>query len=451
MKLAVVLPFITLVACAGDAKDYGQDGAISVDGGHVHPDGGGTSFRVVQLAGCGQGGFQTAISSNRLGKVSIATIALVNEKGQCSTMNGDAQVQRYAICYAEREASAQGYGVTTLDTQEYVSLMGVGVAVDDSGQAKVAYPGGPPARLRCGASDLLVKTGRGASFGAPETVATGSASNALVPGMESLCVQNVCQSGDATGFWPAVAIDPTGRPAVAFRDLHFGFAADDFASSDVELARGPSWETLTVDVARGGGSYLRLAFTPDGKPALVHYNGERDAKTSGIWLHRELATGWMAKRLAAVRVGEQLGFAISKSGRYAVAYYDEERARLMLLESADGESFGEAQDVDTTGITGLYPSLAFGEDGEPAIAYYRCNDFHPTDRSCDPNKDGLWLARRASGRWVRQQVLGRSGIHDGMYPAIAFSGSRAVVAFQERWFDQASGKSETGLSVATEE
>jgi sugar phosphate isomerase/epimerase len=36
-------------------------------------------------------------------------------------------------------------------------------------------------------------------------------------------MQNVCNSGEFTGFWPAIAFDAMGNPGFAYRDIHFGF------------------------------------------------------------------------------------------------------------------------------------------------------------------------------------------------------------------------------------
>ena len=75
--------------------------------------------------------------------------------------------------------------------------------------------------------------------GSSRVIATGSMGQ--VPAdQQANCIQNVCNSGDATGYWPAVAYPPAGAPqsapSVVFRDIHFGFATDDFISSDLNFS-----------------------------------------------------------------------------------------------------------------------------------------------------------------------------------------------------------------------
>ena len=227
--------------------------------------------------------------------------------------------------------------------------------------------------------------------------------------------QNVCNRGDATGYWPSIALDPvSGSLGVAFRDLHFGFAATDTASSDVEFAKGDGYAVYTVDVARGGGTYARL-------------------------VSQKLFTG---------AIGEQLGFAISANGLHALAYFDIARSLLAYKESPDGDTFTAAEDVDRNGVTGNYPSLAFDPDGNPAIAYYRCGDYGVT--GCQSTMDGLYLARRRSGIWTTTKVFGNEGTFEGMYTALAFVGGKAVIAFQSLHEDPIAMTSKVSLQIAKE-
>jgi hypothetical protein len=264
----------------------------------------------------------------------------------------------------------------------------------------------------------------------------------------SAAAQNVCNLGDATGYWPAVALDSSsGKLGVAFRDLHFGFADADFNKSDVEFARGDNgYSIFTADVARGGGSYIRLGFSPAGKAAIVHYNEHLPA----VWLDHETDVGWESKQLFVGAIREQIGFAVSSSGLHALAYFDEARQLLAYLESSDGSTWTAVQDVDSDGVTGYYPSLAFDADGNPAIAYYRCGDYGAGD-GCDTNNDGLYLARRRAGTWDIQKVTGKNGIRDGLYTALAFAGGKAVIAFQSSYYDSVTGGSQASLRVAKEQ
>ena len=226
------------------------------------------------------------------------------------------------------------------------------------------------------------------------------------------------------------------------------FAADDFAKADVELARGGMLTTL--DVAHGGGNYLRIGATGDGRLSVAHYNGQGAKADNGIWVHRDTPAGWVRQLITPTRIGEQLGFDVATSGLHGVAFYDVDQKRLAYLESADADVWTDPEYVDTDGDTGRYPSLAFDGNGEPAIAYYRCNDYSPKTTNCDQNKDGLYLARRVQGAWVKQKIAADGVSADGMYPAITFVGGKVLIAFQKKTLDPSSNVTKSELYLAQE-
>lgn len=421
--------------------------ATTIDGGTGGADAAaGVPFKVQALEGCGAAGTQ-AVAAVSGAKVAFASLAPTTKSTPCTTMNGVSEVQVWDVCYAASQGQGQ-YKTTVVTSQPYLTPTGVGLAFDPAGEATLAFTGGGPANLRCGAAELFFAKTAGGTFGAPTKVASGSQSAAVVPEQAVNCAaQDVCNKGDATGFWPSIAFDPSGRPAVVFRDLHFGFATDDFASSDVEFAPGPGFSLLTVDVARGGGTYLRLAFTPAGKAAVAHYNADNNPS---IWINRETDAGWQSQKLADGPIGEQIGFAVSDKGLFALAYYDKGSSRLRYMDSSDGATWSAPSNVDLDGSTGFYPSLAFDASGDPAIAYYRCNAKGPSEPNCDASHDGLYLARRKGGKWQVQAVRTQDGTFEGLYPALAFVNGKAAIAFQAKSFDPASQKNTVTWWVAEE-
>jgi hypothetical protein len=401
----------------------------------------------VQPLGCDGGGMQS-VAAVAGSKIAFASLAPTAKSNPCTTMNGVSEVQLWDVCYAASDGKG-GYAGTVVTSQPYLAPTGVGLALDAAGEATLAFTGGGPAKLRCGASELFFAKTAGGAFGAPTSIASGSQSAGVVPEQETQCAaQNVCNSGDATGYWPSIAFGPAGQPAVVFRDLHFGFATDDFASSDVEYAPGPGFSKLTIDVARGGGTYLRLAFTPAGKAAVAHYNADG---TPAVWVNVETGSGWHSKKVADGKIGEQIGFSVSDEGLFALAYYDEGTSRLRYTESLDGATWSAPSNVDLDGSTGFYPSLAFDAAGDPAIAYYRCNAKGPSEPNCNAAEDGLYLARRKNGKWRVELVRAERGLFEGLYPALAFVSGKAKVAYQARSFDPASQKNTITWMVAEEQ
>jgi hypothetical protein len=428
----------------------------SADGGLIRLDGPAaadavsatTTFTVYDLPECGQAGYQT-VAAISVGKVAFATLASTTRTASCpveSRTGTTAPV--YDICVVL--PTATGYAGSIVASQPYKSLMGVGIALDKTGEPMLAYTGGPSAGFRCGASDMMIASVSGGKLGAARTLAADSASTGMPADQAANCAaQDVCNQGDATGYWPSIAVDPaSGAFGVAFRDMHFGFADTDFASSDVEFARGDGYAVYTVDVARGGGTYNRLAFSPTGKGAVAHYS--LDYKPA-VWLDYETSEGWKSQKVFNGEIREQLGFAISAQGLYALAYFDKKNQLLMYSESTDGgATWTVPENIDRDGLTGYYPSLAFDDQGNPAVAYYRCADYGGSGTDCDPTKDGLVLARRRAGQWEVRKVLGDSLIYDGMATALAFVGGKAAIAYQSMYSDPVAGTSKVALHIAKE-
>jgi len=397
--------------------------------------------------GCGPAGTQSvvAVSGSTVAFASLMTCNLdilgVPSMSQAAVWN---------VCYAAGDFGGT-YTSQVVTSQPYLGPTGVGLAFNASGVPSVAYTGvgSTPAMETCGANDLFITSLQGGTFAAPVQVSNGSMSGGLVAAQMGNCSQNICGLGDATGFWPAIGFDSSGNAYAPFRDIHYGFAADDFAKSDVELAEGSggTYSILTIDVSRGGGTSNRIAFDSAGLPAVVQFDAT--GQIPGVYIDRQAVAGsfgaqqaagaWVSQQISTGQVGPQLGFAISPHGLYAVAYYDLGSTRLLYTESSDGNTWSAPVSVDLNGNTGWYPSLAFDASDNPAIAYYRCNGT-PGQKTCnpDPTEDGLYLARRTGTTWTPTVVSANSAIEDGMYPALAFVNGKAVIAFQESTTDDVS-------------
>jgi len=447
-SIAILAAFT--VSCPGSGGDapaaQHKDGSAAADRAPVS-----TAWQLFDVPSCAplasdQTGYQTVAAASG-GKVAFATLTQTVDQAPCAIEGRPgATASVTGLCLVL--PSASGFDGTIAASLPYAAMMGVGLAFDKAGEPWLAYTGGPSAAQRCGASDMMLASVSGGKLGTPITIATGSQSSGMPADQTIACAaQNVCNQGDATGYWPAAALDPvSGTLAVAFRDLHFGFADTDFNSSDVEFARGDAFPVFTADVARGGGTYIRLGFSPAGKAAIVHYNTYQPA----IWIDHELAQTWESQKLFVGTIREQIGFAVSRQGLHALAYCEDARSVLSYRESSDGSTWTTTEDIDRDGLTGYTPSLAFDDNGEPAIAYYRCNDYG-ADAGCDPEKDGLYLIRRRGGVWgAPQKISSQSGISDGQYPALAFADGKAVIAFQSSYYDFVAGSSKTMLSVAKE-
>ena len=417
-----------------------------------------------QQLGCGQAGTQSAIAVSG-SKVGVASLASTTTTQTCTIMPlgpvMTSQVPVWNVCYAESKSDGT-FSSAVVTSQPYVAPTGVGLAFDSAGNPGIAFTGvgAMPAMERCGANDAFLTKATGGTFGAPLQISHGSASDGLVASQAGNCSQGVCNSGDVTGWWPALGFDPNNNAMMAYRDVHFGFSNDDlFAKSDLELAEGSggSYSVLTIDVSRGGGIYNRLAFTPSGLPAVLHYS---TGGMPGVYVNRDLVSGGLGAQEAdggssstqvfSGQVDPQLGFGINAQGLFAAAYHDTGTSQLFYVESSDGSTWSTPTPVDTDGTTGQYPSLAFDSSGDPAIAYYRCNGTHGAT-ACDPTQDGLYLARRLGGTWSTEVVHTDSSVTDGLYPALGFANGKAVIAFQVTSYDPVSKTSSATWWIAEEQ
>ncbi len=397
--------------------------------------------------GCGAAGTQSvvAVAGSSVAFASLAATSTLQSctitvLGQMATSN----VAVWNVCYAA--GSAGNYTSQVVASQPYLGPTGVGLAFDPSGSPTLAFTGvgSTPAMEACGSNDLFVTTLQGSAFGTPVQVSNGSTVDGFV-GTQYMggagCPEGVCDTGDTAGFWPAVAFDPGGTSFMPYRDVHFGFGLDDFAKSSVDLAEGSggSYQLLQIDVGMGGGQYNRIALSPAGLPSVLQYN--QKGASPGLYLDSQVMAGsfvaqqaagvWTSQQIFTGQVDEQLGFAISASGLFAAAYYDLGSSSLLYIESMDGTTWSTPVPVDTNGNTGFYPSLAFDANGDPAIAYYRCNGQSAGVGACDPATDGLYLARRSGTAWTPAVVQADPSVTDGLYPALAFVNGSAVIAFEE--------------------
>ena len=316
----------------------------------------------------------------------------VSNEGTCDL--GDwGTIGEYDVTVAERGES--GWSEAVVD--RVTVLYGLGLDLDASGNAHLAYLGGTPGTQGCGGSDLQVATGGGGAY-ASATVHSDSATSS-----ECRKMQDVCNQGNVTGLWSALAFSPDGsRAAVAFQDVHFGFAKEDWESADQELAIGPGgWAVVTVDDSFGGGRYADVALGADGGIGVAWYNG----KLGGIWFKQEADGGWDGEAVE-VDPGETahpIQLEALPGGGWGLAFFHSHAdvQALYYAHSADGVEW-TVDPVDETAHTGTSPSMAVDRWGRPVIAYGRCNELG--EDVCHENRDGVMLARWDGRRWQREAI-----------------------------------------------
>ena len=192
----------------------------------------------------------------------------------------------------------------------------------------------------------------------------------------------------------SLALDSDGRPTVGFID-RFGVVM--FARFD-----GSAWSFENVNALQANFA-VSLAFGPDGKPAIA-YQG---AVSNDLRMVHFDGTVWQD---AAVEnsgtAGINPSLAFGPDGQPAIAH-SQSNPQQLLCSRFDGVAWHH-DIVDKYGTT---CSLAFGPDGQPAIAYYQ--------ELLDVPPDGtLKFARYDGTDWILSTVA--TGYHNGIYQSLAF-------------------------------
>jgi hypothetical protein len=352
-------------------------------------------------------------------------------------------------------------GAWARETVAQIPLVGVPAGLSlsrapDGSLAAATMTGAPVAQIRyCGANDtgFMLRTGPGAWT--PETAVATSG--------EAATGDPASDYGDVVGYWPALAFDAAGNPAIAYKDVHAGgMQSDDFRRADLELAwrDGGAWRAIPVSAGRGAGDFCALSFDAQDRPVIAYYIPAESLEGSerGVWVARSSdgGTTWESVRIHAG--GTQYGPAVlvhPKDGTLFVAFYDAVKGLPHLARLTDDAGFADfaaAWEVEEFGDhiydEGYYLSLGTDAQGRVVAAYYRCVRAAAGVGNCDPNDDAAVFARReASGTWTREVIdSGAEGVC-GLYTSLGVDPQgRIFVAYQ--CSEESGGSFEFHLRVA---
>jgi len=336
------------------------------------------------------------------------------------------------------EAGAGTWSVE--DVQAVLSLSdppGLDFAAAPDGTPTIAaLTGGPwvtPGIGYCGANDLGLygRDGPG-SWSADVAVATSGEAASGMPASDY---------GEVVGFWPGLAYDAAGQPAIVYRDVHAGgIQSDDFRRADLELTwrDGGGWRHIPVDVGRSAGSYNQLVFDGEGRPVIVYYLPMEATMGSqqGIWVARSSDDGatWEQVRLLAGPTSPSPDIVVDPStGQLHVVYYDGGRGVPVHAGLVDSSRFTDAaawdQEIfgDSRYDEGHRPSMAVGPAGILGVAYYRCTRATEGIGDCRAADDAVVFAFRERGAWDREVVDEGDDGPCGLTPSLDFEPDGSAV------------------------
>ena len=221
--------------------------------------------------------------------------------------------------------------------------------------------------------------------------------------------QVIDRSGDDLGATLSLALDPTGKPSIAYLDATVG---------DLLYARfdGSTWKRSTLDSKNVTGQFPSLAFDSGGDPIVAYYR-----KTSGDLRVMRLQNGvWTRTEPDTTGdVGEFASLSVSKNGTIGVAYADATNGDVKYAQW-NGSAW-TVERVDDLAAS-AFISLAFNNSNQPAVSYY---DAFPAD---------LKYASKASGTW-QPTTLARKGAV-GLYTNLFFDKNNAAnIVYYDRKAD----------------
>lgn len=394
-----------------------------------------------QVVARGMGGRHVALALGPDGQPRVAWFASEGEAaGPCDALGADPPpAVTWPLWYAE--GGEEGFSVErAADVLLVGSPVGLDLGVQPDGASVIATLSGEPvvALHYCGASDV----GYYLRAGADDWQAT----TAVATSGEAASGEPASDFGDVVGYWPALAFDASGQPAIAYKDVHSGsIQSDDFRRADLELAwrEGGAWQALPVDVGQGAGSFSDLVFDAQDRPVIASFN-PRDDRTlpqRGLWLYRSADAGaaWERVRLFGGETTERPSLAVDPtSGALVVAWYDagDRLPYLARLEAGADFSSASAWAVEEIGDhrfdEGEHPSLAFDPSGRLALAYARCARATDPAGQCNPSVDAVVFAWRDTDGGFQREVVdaGETAGPCGAWPNLAFdAGGAAWVAY----------------------
>lgn len=180
-------------------------------------------------------------------------------------------------------------------------------------------------------------------------------------------INTLIVGGGNTGAQASVAFPrtpsaPLGRPAIAYFDV--GSGSLNYAYN---FADDTQWSAYTVDAS--GGRYLSHALAPDGRSAIAYYDQNTgDLKFALAVSENDPGQGFNVSTVDAVgNVGAHASLAYGPDGQPAIAYFDATGLNLKFAQY-NGSTW-TLSTVATAGDVGRHTSLAFSPDGAPHIAF----------------------------------------------------------------------------------
>ena len=389
---------------------------------------------VIETGGTGR---QPSMAVSPSGTVAIAYYSASGTEGEQCTEIGDGPDVPNKVSWDIRYAEMVGASWNAQTAHQPVLLgepTGLSLRFSPDGTPHIATMTGEPVEMLvyCGTNDVGLLTPGDDEWNLETVVAESG---------EAATGNEASDFGSVVGYWPGLAFDPDGNPAIAYRDVHGGgLQGDDLARADLEFAwkRNGAWLRTAVDWGEGAGDFNQVVFDRGGNPVILYSNPveQTQADRLGLWEARSQdgTETWEEFRLFEGKTSERPSMLIHpETGTIHVAFFDPSLGKAVVASLEDGADFSAwtTQNIgDNRYIEGEHPSLAVDANGNLAIAWYRCGRAG-VSTTCDPQYDAAVFGWFVDDEWLFEVVdTGEEGLC-GRYPTLVFSGeNRAVLAYQ---------------------
>jgi len=437
---AICTVSLLFFSCSGDDNNNnGQIGGKDTDSGS-DPEPSEEQWEIERISSDAGVGLQAKIA---IGPNDAPGLAFFENKafddGICNEIETDPPIRRRQNLYfAEKQNLTDKWSVDLVDKPVVIlEPAGLSLAFAPNGAPALAYTGGIPQKQYCGGNNAVLAI-RGSN-------GTWTTETASAQSSDSATGDVASDAGFVVGFWPAVAFDSKGQPAIIHQDIHFGLLqSDDIRRTDAEFAwkTGGSWSHEAIDFGEGAGDYNAILFDSTDTP-IVFYTIPVEVQMNsrkGVWAARRSAAGdWDEKvQLYDGSVYKKISVARNPvTGNLTVAYYAADQKAVQIRTCLNDDDFADAT-AWTTEIVGKaqydegrYVSLAFTSTGQTVLAYHRCKRLTSTAEGCDQNDEAVVFALKTGNDWNITTIRNADVGSCGEYTSLAIdSANTAYVAFR---------------------
>ncbi len=206
-----------------------------------------------------------------------------------------------------------------------------------------------------------------------------------------------------------LAFDPDGNPHIAYHDHQATTFEPDLGDLSHAVRQDGTWalEPATDDGHDGWDS--TIAIGPDGTVRAAGIDPQQFDRTDGVEYYELGPGGWEVTAIGSgpIEYEWNVSLAVSDAGVVGLSYFDNNSADLIYAQLADGS--WDLEVVDSDGDVGRFSSLAFDADSNPHLSYY---DVDGTVR----------YAAKAGEAWSIEEVGRLDDVE------IAFAGARRITA-----------------------